>query len=307
MNALHPQVEALLEQFRAAEGPALWELSVDDARIAAGGMMALGGTGPDVAKTEDVAIPGPAGAIPARLYTPSAETPTSVLVWFHGGGWVLGGIDGHDALCRALAVATGALVVNPDYRLAPEHRYPAAADDALAVVEWVAFDLADGRPIVVGGDSAGANLAAVVALRARDIEDGPAIAHQVLFYPVTDCDLERASYLEHEDSLPVSKKDMVFFWDHYAPNPNDRTSVHASPLRAESHAGLPPAYVAVSGHDPLRDEGLAYAQALADAGVAVKLDRHDDMPHGFLSFLAVLDTAPQTVREVGDYLKAQLG
>lgn len=306
MTTLHPQVEELLATFRAAGGPAMWQLSPEEAREAASGMMALGGSGPQDVETEDVSIPGSGGEIAARIYTPQGATPTSVVVWFHGGGWVLGGIDGHDAVCRSIAAETGALVVNPDYRLAPEHRFPAAADDALSVVAWAAQEIAAGRPLIVGGDSAGANLAAVAALRARD-GDGPEIAHQLLFYPVTDSDFSRPSYVAHEDSLPLSKKDMEFFWNHYVPDADNRNHPHVAPLRAASLAGLPPALVVVAGHDPLHDEGVAYAEALQAAGVAVDLVEHPDMPHGFLSFLAVFDTAQQAARDLGVYVRKVVG
>jgi acetyl esterase len=207
-----------------------------------------------VASVRDIVIPGQAGGIPARVYSPAPDAP-GVVVYYHGGGWVLGSADQWDASVRALTVASGCDVVSVDYRLAPEHVFPAATDDAYDALVWAAGSLANGRPLVVAGDSAGGNLAAVSALRARDT-GGPSLAFQVLVYPVTDYDLDRKSYHQYDGTeFIVNRRDMAWFWDHYVPDPAARANPYASPLRANDLAGLPPAYVVTDEHDPLRDEG----------------------------------------------------
>jgi acetyl esterase len=207
---------------------------------------------------------------------------------------------------RALAVACGCDVVSVDYRLAPEYVFPAAADDAYDALVWAssADGLAAGRPVVVAGDSAGGNLAAVAALRARDF-DGPPIALQVLVYPVTDCDLDRRSYHEYDgDEYIVNRRDMAWFWDRYAPDTATRANPYASPLRASSLAGLPPAYVVTAEHDPLRDEGFAYADRLRAERVPVEHRHYGSEIHGFFSFTGVLDDADKAVSEAGAAIRA---
>jgi acetyl esterase len=261
--SVHPQAQWLLDGKAAAGGAPLWELSPDEARAGVTANAALIGAGPEVASVRDIVIPARPGSLGARVYSPSGDAP-GVVVYFHGGGWVIGSVADWDASCRALAVASGCDVVSVEYRLAPEHIFPAAADDAFAAVAWVASltGLAAGRPIVVAGDSAGGNLAAVATLRARDA-GGPAIALQVLVYPVTDCDLDRGSYHQYDGSeLILNREDMVWFWDHYLPSRSARVDPDASPLRAADLAGLPPAYLITAEHDPLRDEGFAYGQRL---------------------------------------------
>ena len=216
-----------------------------------------------------------------------------MIVYYHGGGWVLGALDQFDALARRLAERTGCAVVLVDYRLAPEHRYPTAVEDALTALHWTAANLEEiagsAVPLIVAGDSAGGCLAAVVAQRSR--EAGPEIALQVLVYPVTDCDLDRASYLEPENQLLVSRDTMAWFWDHYAPDPSVRTSPDASPLRARTLAGLPPAVVLTAEYDVLRDEGEAYAQRLAQDGVRVEHERFDGQMHGFFMLGDILPSS----------------
>src|SRR5690349_1549625 len=231
------------------------------ARADAAGLAALIGRGPDVAGVHDVAI----GPIPARVYAP--EDPQATVVWFHGGGWVIGGLHTHDAMCRTLANAAQARVVSVAYRLAPEHRFPTALEDAWTALRWVAATYPE-APLVVGGDSAGGNLAAVCALRARD-RGGPALALQVLVYPITDHDLATRSYRERGDGPSLTRRAMEWFWDQYVPDPAQRANPEVSPLRAVDLSGLPPAVLVSAEHDPLLDEGRAYAQRLRDAGVAV--------------------------------------
>jgi acetyl esterase len=227
-----------------------------------------------------------------------------VVVYYHGGGWVVGSVNDWDASVRALAVASGCDVVSVDYRLAPEHVFPAAADDAYDALAWAAGELADGRPVAVAGDSAGGNLAAVTALRARDL-DGPALALQLLVYPVTDCDLDRTSYHEYDGAeFIVNRRDMAWYWDHYAPEPADRMNPYASPLRAPDMAGLPPLYLVTAEHDPLRDEGFAYADRMRAARVPVEHRHYGSQIHGFFSFVNLLDDADKAISEAGATIRA---
>jgi acetyl esterase len=303
--SVHPQAQQLLDGKAASGAPPLWELTPDEGRAGVAANAALIGAGPDVATVRDIVIPSKAGGIPARVYSPSADTP-GVVVYYHGGGWVIGSVGEWDASCRALAVASGCDVVSVEYRLAPEHIFPAAADDAFDAVVWVASlaGLAAGRPIVVAGDSAGGNLATVTALRARDA-GGPPIALQVLVYPVTDCDLDRRSYHQYEgDELILNRGDMVWFWGHYAPDTATRVNPDASPLRATDLAGLPPAYVITAEHDPLRDEGFAYAERLRAARVPVEHRHFGSQIHGFFTFVNLLDDADRSVADAGAAIRS---
>jgi acetyl esterase len=295
---MHPQTQALLAA-RAEEGdPSITELPLADARAVTGAVAELIGPGPAVASVREIRIPVGAGTTVARVYEPVADPPGTV-VYYHGGGWVIGSIDDWDAVTRALAVESTCRVVSVEYRLAPEHRFPAAADDAYDAFLWIAENLGGDAPVVVAGDSAGGNLAAVVSLRARD-EDGSPIALQVLVYPVVDHDFTRPSYGEHGGGgLILNTVEMEWFWDQYAPDVATRDHPHASPLRAADHSGLPPAYVLVAEFDPLRDEALAYAAALADAGVVVTVRRFDDQIHAFWGMVNVLESADTAVAEVG--------
>jgi acetyl esterase len=242
-----------------------------------------------MARAEDLTVPGDGGhAVPIRVLVPP-QGARGVVVYLHGGGWVIGAIPEFDTMARKLAERTSCAVVLVDYRLAPEHRYPAAVDDSYAALEWTAAHLAEiaGRddvPLIVAGDSAGGNLTAVMAQRARD-RNGPTIALQVLIYPVTDADFDRPSYRDPENQLILTREAMVWFWDHYAPDPAQRAEPDASPLHAASLAGLPPAVVLTAEHDVLRDEGEEYADRLRDAGVAVDFRRHAGQTHGFFTLL----------------------
>ena len=292
-----PQAQELLDAFAESGAPALASLTPEQARQPPVTFEQLIGPGPPVHAVRDIEIPGPAGPIPARVYEPVPE-PAGTVAYFHGGGWVLGTLGDFDAVCRMLAVAAGARVVSVDYRLAPEHRFPAAIDDAFAALVWIA-ERYSGEPVVVAGDSAGGNLAAVSALRARE-EGGPEIALQLLVYPVVDCDLTRPSYLECAGSdFILNTAEMAWFWDHYVPDEAERLHPYASPIRASSLEGLPPAYIVIAHHDPLRDEGLAYAAALEAAGVPVTLARHDDQIHAFFVLVNLLECADRAVAEAG--------
>ena len=301
---LHPQVEQFLEMVRAAGAPPLYEMEPADARASSAAIIQMIGPGPEVASVRDVQIPVEGDEIGARVYEP-ADGRAAVLVYFHGGGWVLGDVESSDAMCRRLANAAGCTVVSVDYRLAPEHRYPTAADDAYAALCWVDRELPHPDGLIVGGDSAGGNLACVCALRARD-RGGPAIAAQALMYPVTDHDLGRSSYEEHGNSgYLLGLREMEWFWDHYA-DAAQRSEPDASPLRAPSLEGLPPAIVLIAEYDPLRDEGLAYATRLEEAGVPVEVIRFDDMLHGFFSMVNVFERADAAVDVIGERVRAAL-
>ncbi|WP_367128052.1 alpha/beta hydrolase fold domain-containing protein [Saccharothrix sp. HUAS TT1] len=241
-----------------------------------------------VAAVVDRTIPGPGGPLPVRVYTPSGSGPFPVLVWFHGGGWVIGSLDENDAACRALCNAVGAVVVSVGYRLAPEHRYPAAAEDAYAAVRWVAGHGdeigADGSRLAVGGESAGGNLAAVVCLMSRD-HDGPPIAFQLLAAPVIAPPGDRQSYLDFGVGHFLSRESMEWFFEQYPRSPEDLTDPYLAPLEAEHLGGLPPALVMTAEFDPLRDEGEEYAHRLLDDGVPVTLVRYPGQIHGFFALL----------------------
>jgi acetyl esterase len=296
------QAQKLLDMMAEAGGPPLSEMSPQEARQLPAILAELTGAGPELASVRDVEIPGPAGAIPARVYEPVADPPGTV-VYFHGGGWVIGGLDTWDAAVRNLAKESGARVVSVDYRLAPEHPFPAAADDAHAAAKWAATEY--GGPIVVAGDSAGGNLAAVTALRAR--EQGPEIALQVLVYPVVDSDLTTDHYAQYQDThLILNTPDMVWFWGHYAPDPADRVHPDAAPLRAESHEGLPPAWVLLAGNDPLLAEGEAYVARLEEAGVPVTAVRYDDQIHAFFTLPNLIEAGNRALAEAGAAINAAL-
>ncbi len=303
--SVHPQAQQILDGKAAAGGPPLWELSPGEGRAVVDANNALIPAGPDVESVRDIVIPSQAGGLPARVYSPSSSAP-GVVVYYHGGGWVVGTLDGWDASVRNLAAASGCDVVSVDYRLAPEHAFPAAADDAYDALVWAASGsgLAAGRPLVVAGDSAGGNLATVSALRARD-SGGPSIALQVLVYPVVDCDTDRRSYREYDgDELILNRRDMIWFWNHYAPDPAARANPYASPLRAPDLSGLPPAYLVTAEHDPLRDEGFAYADRLRAARVPVDHKHYGSQIHAFFTFTGVLDDADKAVAEAGAAIRS---
>ncbi|WP_445150814.1 alpha/beta hydrolase [Baekduia sp. Peel2402] len=302
----HP--EALLLGKLAAAGP---DRMSDAAPVAeqrkrfalqAGGLAAPGAKKLPVA-VSDHRAPGRGGDIPVRLYVPEdAEARGPLLVYFHGGGWVHGSIATHDPSCRTLAHLSGVRVLSVDYRLAPEHPYPAAADDAISAYAWAAdhaADLgADPARLAVGGDSAGGNLAAVVALAARDDERLPDVAFQLLLYPVTDVAAKTGSYASFSEGYLLTEAGMDWFIGHYVPDAKTRNEWQASPLRASSLEGLPPAYVATCLPDVLRDEGEAYAARLRESSVAVATQRHDQL-HGFFSTGAVRSSAVALAQVAG--------
>jgi acetyl esterase len=304
---LHAQAKQFLEQLAAAGMPPLGTQPVAETREAFNGIAAFGGPPEPLAAIEERRIPGPAGEIPLRVYTPDTRAPRPLLVFFHGGGWVIGTFETHDAVCRHLAKQSGGVVVAVDYRLAPEHKFPAAAEDCYAATKWAAENAAalggDASRLAVGGDSAGGNLAAVVSLMARD-RGGPKIAFQLLVYPVTNHAYDTASYRENADGYLLTKDSMVWFWNHYLRSERDGADPYASPLRAPSLAGLPPAMVVTAEFDPLRDEGEAYAERLRQAGVPVTVDRYDGLIHGFFILTGVFDRAKQAVADAGAKIRA---
>ncbi|WP_420639080.1 alpha/beta hydrolase [Candidatus Poriferisocius sp.] len=265
----------------------------------------------EVARTEDRVIPGPDGTdLPIRIYWPEVtDQPLPVVVFFHGGGWVIGGIDSHDGQVREMVNRSGAVYVSVEYRLAPEARFPAAPEDCYAATQWVAANAAaigaDADRLGVGGDSAGGNLAAVVAQMARE-RGGPAIAHQLLIYPC--CDMDTGAWPSHTDNGDdyfLTRESMEWFYNQYT-DPADRTHPHASPIKADDLAGLPPACVITAEYDPLRDEGEAYGRRLQEAGVACEIHRYDGMFHGFFGMTLALPDAVEAQNTAAAAVRAGL-
>jgi acetyl esterase/lipase len=307
---LDPQAKALLDQMASMGTPPLQAMSVPEARAFMDSLRALAGDVETVAHVEDRTVPGPAGDIPVRLYRPAADGPLPLLVYFHGGGWVLGGeLEVYDGLCRSLANAAGCAVLAVDYRLAPEHKFPAAVDDCYAATSWAVANAAalgaDGARVAVGGDSAGGNLTAVVAQLARD-RKGPALRFQLLVYPATDVAYDTPSYRENATGYFLELDAMRWFYDHYLSSDADRADPRASPLRAADLHGLPPALVITAEFDPLRDEGEAYAARLREADVPVTLTRYHGMIHGFLGMAPLLDQGKHAVAEAAAALRGAL-
>jgi acetyl esterase len=299
-----PQMQAILDQMRAAGWRPTHTLSVAEARQAFRSHIAKGAP---VARTEDRSIPGPAGDIRVRIHWPAGTGPFPALVFFHGGGWVVGDLDTHDVTCRSLTNQAGCVTVSVDYRLAPEHKFPAAVEDAYAATRWVADHAAElgvdpGR-VAVGGASAGGNLATVVGLIAIE-RGGPILVFQLLIYPVTDAALDTPSARAiTSDDYPLNRADMEWFWRQYLRDPADRVDIYASPARAKSLAGLPPALVITAEIDPLCDEGERYAAALERADVAATFTRYEGVTHGFVGMEALLDKGRAAVAEAARALR----
>jgi acetyl esterase len=295
---LDPQARAVLERIARANLPPYPELGPAAVReLYRETRGRLGAAPPEVARVESVGAPGPAGAIPIRLYRPlgaGAGKRLPALVYFHGGGWTFGDLDTHDVVCRELANLARCAVASVDYRLAPEHKFPAAVEDAIAATGWVAREAAalglDPERIAVGGDSAGGNLAAVVALAARDA-GGPALALQLLVYPATDMAADTPSHREFADGYVLTRDAILWSRANYLRVPDDVADWRASPLRARDLSRLPAAYLVTCGFDPLRDEGRAYADRLRAAGVPVTYECFEGMVHGFITMGGVLAAA----------------
>ena len=305
---LDPQVEGWLKEVAAAGLPPLQELPVPDFRGLYSQVVKDCGLEPQpVVSIDERTIPGPAGDIPIRVYTPEGSPQFPVLVYFHGGGWVLGDLDVVHGPATVIANLAHAVVVSVDYRLAPEHPFPAALDDADAAVRWVAANASllnvDPERIAVGGDSAGANLAAVVCMLARD-RGGPTIIHQLLFYPVADCNRDTASYRDNGDGYFLTADVMEHFQRLYLGDGGDPTDWRVSPLRATDLAGLPPAHVITAEFDPLRDEGEAFAARLVEAGGTATVARYDGQIHAFAANLGgVMAEGRRAVEDAGRHLR----
>lgn len=307
---LHPQCQVLLDGIAQAGGRPMTEMSPSEAREMYRAL-AIMEQGEEVARVDDRHVPRPDGSdITVRVYTPQgfATGEGGVLVWFHGGGWVIGGIDTADATCRKLANRSGVVVASVDYRLAPEAPAPAALDDCLEALMWVVENAevlgVDATRVAVGGDSAGGNLAALVCQRVRD-DFGPAIAFQLLVYPVTDLTFSHPSIEENAEGYLLTKESLVWFRSHYLAS-TDPASPTVSPLRASALSGLPPALVITAEFDPLRDEGEAYAVALRDAGVPVEAVRYSGQIHGFFGLSAMLDDGKHAIEGAAVALRTAL-
>ena len=306
---VHPQVQLLLDGMAQAGGVPLDQLTPAEAREAYRNLIALDQP-EEVTRVDDRLIPGDGNDVPVRVYTPGDAVGGSapLLLWLHGGGWVIGDLDTSDATARALANRSGAVTVSVDYRLAPEHPAPAALEDCLAALTWCVENAevlgVDASRVAVGGDSAGGNLAACLCQRVRD-EFGPDIDFQLLVYPVTDCTLSSPSIEENAEGYFLTKGTLEWFVAHYVGD-GDLKAASVSPLYAESLAGLPPALVITAELDPLRDEGEAYASGLREAGVAVEHLRYDGQIHGFVGLAGVLDDGRHALDCAGAALRAAL-
>ncbi len=304
--AINPIIQGILAAYEASGTPSMESLDPATARkLSAAARPQV----PPISleRIEQLSIPVEGAKIGARLYASSKKANLPLLVFYHGGGWVLGDLDSHDGVCRSLAKETGAIVVSVDYRLAPEHKFPTPLYDCYQAKEWLVKnggDLGiDSSRLAVGGDSAGGNLAAAVAMMTQQIRSAP-ICHQMLFYPVTDYGIDTASYRAFAEGFYLGRREMMWFWDHYLTSKADGANPLASPLRAPSLTGLPPATIFTADHDPLRDEGKAYAEALKAAGVAVNYRDFAGMIHGFVNLLGIVPAASQAIAAAGTDLSA---
>jgi acetyl esterase len=306
---LDPQVEALLNQIAASGAPSFSSMTVAEARGMAEGMAAMGGEQVPVSSVRDVTIPVDGATIGARVYRPDGNGPHPVVVFFHGGGFVIGDLDSHDNLARTLCRDAQAVVVAVDYRMGPEHRFPAAAQDSFAATRWIADHAAelggDASRLAVCGDSAGGNLGAVVTQMARDA-GGPAIRFAALIYPTVDMTLTGGSITENAKGYFLEKDDMDWFMSHYLNSDEDRPNPLASPALHPNLAGLPPCFITTCEFDPLRDEGEAYGATLRANGVAAENKRYDGLIHGAASMAGIVDGGRQMLTDVGDRLRTAL-
>lgn len=301
--ALHPFFEAMMASFAAAGRPALSAGTPQQGRaLVASGRAALGPTA-EIGTVRDLAIPSRGGTVPARLLLPKAA-PAGLVVYVHGGGWVLGELDDYEVLARRLVALSGCAVLLPDYRLAPEHPFPAGLEDCEDVLAFAAASVAELAgaqvPLVVAGDSAGANLGTVAARRLRGRAE---FALQLLLYPVTDSDCDTPSYRDHGEGLPLTRQDMLWFLDHYAPRER-HGDPDIAPLRAPDLSGLPPAVIVTAEYDVLRDEGEAYAVKLAAAGVPASHRSAAGLPHGFARLHNHVEAVDAEIRAVADAIAA---
>jgi acetyl esterase len=309
---LDPDAAAIYQVFQDAGRPAYETLPPSEAReYYRAARPVVNPDPPALESIKPLSISAPHGAIPARIYTPKTlrqnDGLAPCLVFFHGGGWVIGDLDTHDVVCQKIAHEGELIVISVDYRLAPEHKFPAAADDAIAATQWVADNARqlgiDAAHLLVGGDSAGGNLAAVVALAARD-GGGPKLAGQILVYPATDFAMTHPSHSEPETSILLTHSVIKWFCNHYLNSAADIDHWKASPSRAKTLAGLPPAYVLTAGADPLRDEGAEYAARLKEAGVPMTYRHFPGQFHGFFTMGKLLQQANVAVSEIAGWMKA---
>jgi acetyl esterase len=311
--ALDRQAKTFLDQVAAAGRPSYHTLPAAEARREyRQTRQYVQPPKPEVASVADLSIPGPHGEIPIRYYRPMLSESGEVLpvlVYFHGGGWTIGDLGTHDTLCRELANKTPCAVIAVDYRMGPEHKFPAAVDDSEAATRWVAAQATtlgiDAQRMAVGGDSAGGNLAAVVALALRD--GGAALKFQLLVYPATDQYINKPSHAEFADGYLLTRDNILYFRRNYLRGPEDYGDWRASPLRAADLSRLPPALVITAGFDPLRDEGKAYADALNAAGVPARYTCYDGMIHGFFMMGGIMDAAERAVSEAASALARAFG
>ncbi|HEY4124664.1 MAG TPA: alpha/beta hydrolase [Rhizomicrobium sp.] len=309
---LDPVLKAFLDQVASVGGPKTWEMQPREAREAFAGLLQLAGPKDiPIGKIANIAIPATRGEIAARSYAPVAASsePLPTLVYFHGGGWVIGSIETHDGLCRMIANGSGCRVISVEYGLAPENKFPGPVEDAMSAIEWIEKNAAqlgvDANRLAVGGDSAGGNLAAVVAQIAK-AKGGPKIAFQMLLFPVTQIGDETTSLREYAEGYFLERKTLDWFYAHYLPVDADRNDPRISPLHAEDVSGLPPAYVMLGGFDPLHDEGMAYAEKLRAAGVSAAVVDYPDMVHVFIYLQAILPQAAEALNAAAKALKTAL-
>jgi acetyl esterase len=313
LGSLDPEIAEIIRASHRPGAPSYADLGPQGARAAfraaVAAMRPPGWKPPPVHAVRDLTVSGPAGAIAIRHYRPSPDTELPVVVYCHGGGWTIGDLDTHDAEARRLALGCDAIVLSVDYRLAPEHPFPAALEDTVAVLRWAAVHAGalggDVARLAVAGDSSGGNLAAAACLWARD-HDGPPIAAQCLIYPVTDVRHDDDSWRDFGEGLNLDTGDMDWFNDNYLPQHAMRTDPYAAPLRAADLSGLPPAVVATASHDILRDQGEAYARRLEEAGVAVFARRYEGMVHSFFRYGELSAAAAAANDEISRRVRAQL-
>jgi acetyl esterase len=304
---LDEDVRQILSVLSPPDTPDLAALTVESARLAMGATSALNANPEPVAKVKNRTIPGPVAPIPVRIYTPDVAGPLPVLMFFHGGGWVLCNLDTHDGTARRLANHAGCIVISVDYRLAPENPFPAPLDDCCAATRWAATNAAtlggDPSRLAVSGDSAGGNLAAATALRLRD-EDGPRLLHQLLIYPAVDSRCATPSFEENRTGYFLTADAMRWFWGHYQGSPADQNNPYFAPICSQNLADLPAATVLTAEFDPLRDEGEAFAHKLIEAGIPCDLMRYDGVIHGFFGMHDMLPKARQAVERASQNLRA---
>lgn len=306
---LHPEAKMILDVMNAFEVPDFTQLPAHEARAVMAELKAPAQPLPPLSRHEDVKVPSRDGSheITARIYAPQQmEEGMPLIAYYHGGGWVFGDVDGHDGFCAYMCNQIGAVIVSVDYRLAPEAKFPVPVQDCYDVTVWAGKNAqalgADPAKIAVGGDSAGGNLAACVALMARDTEDDLTVGAQILYYPVVSADFDRPSYLENAEGYFLTRKAMQWFWDQYLDHADQAQDPRVAPMNAPLH-GLPPAFVVTAGYDPLRDEGEHYAKALIEAQVPTTFERFPGQIHGFVSMIDMLSDAKRVVAKTDAFLK----